>query len=228
MVSGFPLVELTSSYDSFSYTLRAANLSLPNLAPWRQTGSVGATNYTPIFPAQSNGKPTLPQPLEISRKSGQPSFQTHEISTELRSTHALSDFCDFNGGCFLSVVYSMHTVYADSRSTVQTSYVRLEDSSSNVARRRTDGDSQLTPLDIAAALSSGLLSAVIMPYELKGVVREGDYSQRISHVIEIWKGRYKDEMVALKVFNVSPHNPQISAFKRVSMFWDPWWGCSSF
>jgi len=52
-------------------------------------------------------------------------------------------------------------------------------------------------------------------------VREGDYSQRISQVIEIWKGRYKDEAVALKVFKVSHHDPQLSAFKKVSMPWDP-------
>ena len=56
-----------------------------------------------------------------------------------------------------------------------------------------------------------------LPYELEGVKREGDYSQRISQFIEIWKGRYKDEVVALKVFKVSPQDPQISAFKMVSM-----------
>jgi len=36
-------------------------------------------------------------------------------------------------------------------------------------------------------------------HKLKGVVREGEYSQRISQVVEIWKGRYKDKVVALKV-----------------------------
>ena len=36
-------------------------------------------------------------------------------------------------------------------------------------------------------------------YKLEGVVREGDYSQGTSQMVEIWKGRYKDEVVALKV-----------------------------
>jgi len=54
-------------------------------------------------------------------------------------------------------------------------------------------------------------------YKLEGGVREGDYSQRISRVIEIWKGRYKDGMVALKVLNVSLQDPHILTFKRVSM-----------
>jgi len=53
-------------------------------------------------------------------------------------------------------------------------------------------------------------------------MREGDYSQHISQVIEIWKGRYKDKVVALKVFKVSPQDPQISAFKKVSTLRDPW------
>jgi len=54
-------------------------------------------------------------------------------------------------------------------------------------------------------------------YKLEGVVREGDYSHRISRVIEIRKGRYKDGMVALKVLNVSLQDPHILTFKRVSM-----------
>ena len=54
-------------------------------------------------------------------------------------------------------------------------------------------------------------------YNLEGVVREGDRSKRISQVIEIWKGRYKDEVVALKVLKVPRQDPQILAFEGVSM-----------
>ena len=48
-------------------------------------------------------------------------------------------------------------------------------------------------------------------------MREGNHSQRISQVIEIWKGRYGGEAVALKVIKVSRRDPHILAFKRVSM-----------
>ena len=53
-------------------------------------------------------------------------------------------------------------------------------------------------------------------------MREGDYSKHISKVIEVWKGRYKNEVVALKVFKVSPQDPHISKLKRVSMPPNPW------
>jgi len=52
-------------------------------------------------------------------------------------------------------------------------------------------------------------------------VRVGDYSQRISEVIEIWKGRYNGKAVALKVLKVSHQDPHIPLFKRVSMLCDP-------
>jgi len=54
-------------------------------------------------------------------------------------------------------------------------------------------------------------------YKLEGVVREGDHSQRISQEIEIWKGRYKDEVVALKVPRVSRQGFDVLALKSVSM-----------
>jgi len=53
-------------------------------------------------------------------------------------------------------------------------------------------------------------------YKLEGVVREGDYCLHISQVIKIWKGRYGDEVVALKVFKVPRQDPHILEFKRVS------------
>jgi len=60
------------------------------------------------------------------------------------------------------------------------------------------------------------------PSELGGVVREGDYSQHVSQVIKIWKGRYRSEAVALKVFEVPRQDPHVSALRRVSIPWDPW------
>ena len=58
-------------------------------------------------------------------------------------------------------------------------------------------------------------------YKLKGVLREGDHSKRISQVVEIWRGRYKARIVTLKVLKVSLQDPHILAFKRVSMPCDP-------
>jgi len=46
-------------------------------------------------------------------------------------------------------------------------------------------------------------------------MREGDYCLRISRVIEIWKGRYGDEAVALKVFKVSRQDPHMCEFTQV-------------
>ena len=59
-------------------------------------------------------------------------------------------------------------------------------------------------------------STVPTSYKLGSVVREGDYSLRISQVIEILKGRYGDEAVALKVLKVPRQDPRIFGFKRVS------------
>ena len=58
-------------------------------------------------------------------------------------------------------------------------------------------------------------------YNLGGITREGDVSKRISKVIEIWKGRYNDEVVALKVLKVSLQDPHILAFTSVSVPRDP-------
>lgn len=53
---------------------------------------------------------------------------------------------------------------------------------------------------------------------LRGVVREGNYSQRISRVVNFWKGRYKDELVALRVFMQDPETQEL---KEVSMPHNP-------
>jgi len=63
-------------------------------------------------------------------------------------------------------------------------------------------------------------SPVLVSY-LEGVVREGDHSQCVSKVIEIWKGRYEGEVVALRVLKVSRQYPYTLEFKRVSMPRDP-------
>jgi len=52
-------------------------------------------------------------------------------------------------------------------------------------------------------------------------VRDGSHSRRISQIIEIWRGRYKDEVVALRVFKVSRQDPHVLAFVSVSMPRDP-------
>jgi len=61
------------------------------------------------------------------------------------------------------------------------------------------------------------------PYNLEGVVREGNHSQRICQGVEIWKGRYRDEAVALKVMKVSRQDPHVLAFRGVSMPHNPLW-----
>ena len=45
----------------------------------------------------------------------------------------------------------------------------------------------------------------------------GDHFQRICRKTEIWKGRYKDEVVALKVPRVSYQGSYILELKSVSM-----------
>ena len=54
-------------------------------------------------------------------------------------------------------------------------------------------------------------------YVLEGVTKEGDRPQYTSHATEIWKGRYRDEEVELKILKVSPQDPKILAFKSVSV-----------
>jgi len=53
-------------------------------------------------------------------------------------------------------------------------------------------------------------------YKLEGVVKEGDRPQRISQAAEIWKGIYKDEVVALKVFRVPRGDLHSQKTKSVS------------
>ena len=57
-----------------------------------------------------------------------------------------------------------------------------------------------------------------MSYKLEGVEKEGDNAQHISKAktTEIWKGRYKDEVVALKVLRVPRDDPHIQRAKSVS------------
>ena len=64
-------------------------------------------------------------------------------------------------------------------------------------------------------------STIPTSYELKGVMREGDHSHRISKVINIWKGSYEGKAVELKVLDMSRHDPHILEFKRVSILCKP-------
>ena len=53
-------------------------------------------------------------------------------------------------------------------------------------------------------------------YKLKDMVKEEGPAQRISQVTEIWKGRYNDKVVALKVLRVPRDDPQVGGIKSVS------------
>ncbi|KAF9650321.1 kinase-like protein [Thelephora ganbajun] len=52
-------------------------------------------------------------------------------------------------------------------------------------------------------------------YKLADVVKEGDCAQRNSRVAEIWKGRYRDAVVALKVLRVSQDDPHMQRTKSL-------------
>jgi len=56
-------------------------------------------------------------------------------------------------------------------------------------------------------------------YKLEGVIKEGEFPQHRhpTGVIEIWKGRYNGEVVALKVLRVPSGDPQIRGIKSVSI-----------
>ena len=47
-------------------------------------------------------------------------------------------------------------------------------------------------------------------------MKEGGRAQRISQVTEIWKGRYNDEVVALKILRVPRDDPHVHETKSVS------------
>lgn len=51
-------------------------------------------------------------------------------------------------------------------------------------------------------------------------MKEEDRAQRISQVTEIWKGKYNDEVVALKVLRVPRDSPQVRRTKSVSISCD--------
>lgn len=58
-------------------------------------------------------------------------------------------------------------------------------------------------------------------YKLKGVVRDGDHSQRMSQVVEIWKGRYKNKVATLKVLVGARYDAHVRETESVSMSSDP-------
>ena len=68
-----------------------------------------------------------------------------------------------------------------------------------------------------------LLDGPVPALYLEGVIREGTHSQRISDVIEIWKGRYKDKVVMLRVLELSRQYPYTLEFKMVSIRRNPPW-----
>ena len=47
-------------------------------------------------------------------------------------------------------------------------------------------------------------------------MKEGGRAQRISQVTEIWKGRYNDGVVALKILRVPRDDPHVHETKSVS------------
>jgi len=56
-------------------------------------------------------------------------------------------------------------------------------------------------------------------YKLEGVVKEGDIPKyrHPTGATEIWKGKYKGDVVALKVLRVPKDDPQMQGIKSVSM-----------
>ena len=58
-------------------------------------------------------------------------------------------------------------------------------------------------------------------YKLEGVVKEGDHPQRATLVTEIWKGKYNDKKVGLKILKVPQDYPHVKAVKSVSAPRDP-------
>ena len=46
----------------------------------------------------------------------------------------------------------------------------------------------------------------------------GDDAHHASQVIDLWKGMYNDEVVALKILRVPQDGPQVPRVKSVSMF----------
>ena len=53
-------------------------------------------------------------------------------------------------------------------------------------------------------------------YKLEDVMKEGDHPHRTSKAAEIWKGRYNDRAVALKILIVPRDDPRARKTKSVS------------
>ena len=51
-------------------------------------------------------------------------------------------------------------------------------------------------------------------------MKEGNHAQHITVVTEIWKGRYNNEVVALKILRMARDDPQIQRTKSVSVSHD--------
>ena len=64
-------------------------------------------------------------------------------------------------------------------------------------------------------------------YKLEGVTKEGDHPYRTSRAAEIWKGRYDDKAVALKILRLPRGDPRVLKTKSVSTSHAPKEGSSS-
>ena len=62
----------------------------------------------------------------------------------------------------------------------------------------------------------GRYRTVPTSYRLEGVMKEGDRPQSVSQATEIWKGRYIDEVVAIKVLRESGGDHNLRNTKSVS------------
>jgi len=58
-------------------------------------------------------------------------------------------------------------------------------------------------------------------------MKEGDCAQRISQSTEIWRGRYNNGVVALKVLRVLRDGPHVQKTRSVSISYDPQAGALS-
>ena len=182
-----------------------------------------------------------PQAHEVPAEPTPVLSSPHEPSPD--EPRALPNPGSLDSDHLLSVTHSRHTAPADDHRTVPISDVRSEELDFDVAARRIDEIAQVAQtvylLSVLTTLSTqdiafgnpklkgkriielwklcGDHHTVPTPYKLESVVKRGEHPQRISKVTEIWKGVYRDEVVALKVLRVPQDNPHAQRTRRVSM-----------
>ncbi|KAF9648576.1 kinase-like protein [Thelephora ganbajun] len=216
------------------YKLWVANPYLSTLPPWQSTENLGdAKNHAPTTPMPTDMEPTSTQSSRTSRHYGQPSIQNHEISRDqiltsdvprpgVSQSSPTSSFHElfFDEPRVLSDTAHDNNHHTASKSCVhrvitETAFKLAEKRINKIAEELADGN----PWSKAESIIKlrrlcGRLRTVPTSYELGGIVKGGDYPQHDSQVVEIWKGRYNDEAVALKILRVPQGSPYIQKIKR--------------